>query len=328
MSMKLAAAIVMAMASSVAAFPTAFQFDQDALANDGGGGIPFDGAPRWANHTCEVCHTNAPHLISIALESDHPELFTSGWVPAQQYHLRVQLLNEWAGLQYVANGDDCGQIDETPFKPCDDNGFALELDDATDRTTGAFQQVINNACSTAVPDDPIVAISKSGAAIHEQHNGRTSWDVCWTAPPAGTGNITAYLAVVDGNGGTGSAAFPNDTINDDVAAGAVPLVEAGAQSTNNVGGCNAAGDTGGLGIVVALALFALKRRRKLLIGLLIASSASACVHVRPRQRETLAHRNMTFGPDPAEDELDLHMQESREGSSGGYGSSGGGCGCN
>jgi len=50
--------------------------------------------------------------------------------------------------------------------------------------------------------------------------------------------------------------------------------------------------------------------------------------VRPRQRETLAHRNMTFGPDPAEDELDLHMQESREGSSGGYGSSGGGCGCN
>ena len=320
MQLRLAALIVMATASSAVAFPTAFQFDADALTNDGGGGIPFDGAPRWANHTCEVCHVGAPHLISIALESDHPELFTTGWVPKQQYHLRVRLLNEWAGLQYAANGDSCGQLDAMPFKPCDDNGFSLELDDATDHTTGAFAQVINNACSTAVPDSPIVVISKSGAAIHEQHNGRTTWDVCWTAPAAGT--------VVDGNGGTGKAAFPNDTINDDVAAGAVPLVEAGASSTNNIGGCNAAGDTGGLGIVLALALFALQRRRRLVIGLLIASSASACVHVRPRQRETLAHRNMTFGPDPAEDELDLHMQESREGSSGGYGSSGGGCGCN
>ena len=47
-----------------------------------------------------------------------------------------------------------------------------------------------------------------------------------------------------------------------------------------------------------------------------------------RARETLAKRNMKFAPDPAEDELDLHMQEAREGSSGGYGSSGGGCGCN
>jgi len=55
---------------------------------------------------------------------------------------------------------------------------------------------------------------------------------------------------------------------------------------------------------------------------------AGCVHVRPRQRETLAKKNMKFAPDPVEDELDLHMQESREGSSGGYGSSGGGCGCN
>jgi hypothetical protein len=35
-----------------------------------------------------------------------------------------------------------------------------------------------------------------------------------------------------------------------------------------------------------------------------------------------------FAPDSAEDELDLHMQQSREGSAGGYGSAGGGCGCN
>ncbi len=334
MQLKFVSVIVFTLAALTArasAYPTAFQFDQDPVAGDGGGGIPFDGAPRWTEHTCEVCHTGAPHTISIALESDHPELFTTGWVAKQQYHLRVKLLNEWAGLKYIANGDSCGRISDVPFKPCDDNGFALELDDRTDHPTGTFAQVANNACTTAVPANPIVAISKSGAAIHEQHNGRTTWDVCWTAPASGTGDITAYLAVVDGNGGTGSAGFPNDTIGDDVAAGAVPLTEAGSPSSSNTGGCNATGDSAGIGLVLTFGLLAARRRRTLVIGVLgviVAAAATGCVHVRPRERETLAHRNMTFAPDGAEDELDLHMQESREGSSGGYGSSGGGCGCN
>jgi|GEM_PF-1843761 len=328
MQLKLACVFLIGFTASASAYPNASQFDQDPVKGDGGGGIPFDGAPRWAEHTCEVCHTGAPHMISVALESNHPELFTSGWVANQQYHLRVKLLNEWAGLAYVANGDRCGQIGDVPFKPCDDNGFALELDDRTDHPTGTFAQFAANACTTAVPADPIVAVSKSGAALHEEHNGRTVWDVCWTAPASGTGDITAYVAVVDGNGGTGSAGFPNDTIDDDVAAGAVPLTEAGSSLSSNTGGCSATGDSAGLGLVLALVLLAARRRRTLVIGVLVAVAASGCVHVRPRQRETLAHRNMTFAPDGAEDELDLHMQESREGSSGGYGSSGGGCGCN
>jgi hypothetical protein len=69
-------------------------------------------------------------------------------------------------------------------------------------------------------------------------------------------------------------------------------------------------------------------RRRFAALLALAAFASGCVHVRPRERETLAKRSMKFSPDPLEDELDLHMQEAREGSSGGYGSSGGGCGCN
>jgi uncharacterized protein (TIGR03382 family) len=320
--------IVTALAGPAGAYPSAFQFDQDPVTGDGAGGIAFDGAPRWVGHTCEVCHTGAPHLISIALDSDHPELFTTGWVPGQQYHLRVVLQHEWAGLANVANGDTCGQVGVTPFKPCDDNGFALELDDRSDQPTGAFAQVANHTCTTATPADPIIGISKKGAAINEPHNGRTAWDLCWTAPAEGTGDITAYLAVVDGNGGTGSAGFPNDTIGDDVAAGAVPLTEAGSTSKTNVGGCNATGDSAGLGLVLALLVLVARRRRTLVVGVLVAAAASGCVHVRPRQRATLAHRNMTFAPDGAEDALDLHMQESREGSSGGYGSSGGGCGCN
>lgn len=55
---------------------------------------------------------------------------------------------------------------------------------------------------------------------------------------------------------------------------------------------------------------------------------AGCAPVKPYQRELLAKPIMTFQPDADEDTLDLHMLEAREGSTGGYGSAGGGCGCN
>ena len=58
------------------------------------------------------------------------------------------------------------------------------------------------------------------------------------------------------------------------------------------------------------------------------SLAAGCVGVKPYERELLAKPTMTFQPDPHEDVLDLHMLEAREGAVGGYGSAGGGCGCN
>lgn len=305
------------------AYPTGGQFEQDAVANDGGGGLAFDGSPRLAGHTCDVCHTDPPHEISLRLEADDPTLFTGGYTPGHQYHLRVVMEGEHAGLAY-AHDANCGQIDVTPFQPCDDNGFALEVDDSHGAIAGTFAY-FTTACTATQPADPDVHLMKSGAITHEEHNGKTSWDLCWTAPAAGTGGLTAYLAGVDGNGGTGSAGFPNDTLNDDVASGAVGIAEAGSSSSQNVGGCNAGGDAG---LVLVAAALLLTRRKRIVAGVLAVAASTGCVHVRPRQRETLAHRNMTFGPDPAEDELDLHMQESREGSSGGYGSSGGGCGCN
>ncbi len=68
--------------------------------------------------------------------------------------------------------------------------------------------------------------------------------------------------------------------------------------------------------------------KPLLPWLLALLAASGCVRVKPYERELLAKPTMTFQPDPHEDVLDLHMQEAREGAVGGYGSAGGGCGCN
>jgi hypothetical protein len=72
-------------------------------------------------------------------------------------------------------------------------------------------------------------------------------------------------------------------------------------------------------------------RRVLVVFVLAIATvpwAAGCVRVRPYERELLAKPIMTFQPDPYEDVLDLHMLEAREGAVGGYGSAGGGCGCN
>jgi hypothetical protein len=67
------------------------------------------------------------------------------------------------------------------------------------------------------------------------------------------------------------------------------------------------------------------------IGWLIAFVAligtSACVAVKPYERELLAQPGMSFSPDPGNDSFQ-HALESREGAFGGNGASGGGCGCN
>ena len=318
--------VLLLLAGRAAAFPTGSQFDLDPSKSDGAGGIAFTGAPRWSGHTCAVCHTNAPGLISISLEADRPELFSTGWTPGTQYHLRVVLDHEHAGAQYLAAGDHCGFSVE-PYVPCDENGFAIELDDANGTPQGTLSAFAAGACTAKPPTDADAYVLADGtAAMHNgAHFGMVKWDLCWTAPPAGKGALTAYLAAVDGNGGNGTIAFPNDATGDDVASGAVPIPEAGVGGGETQSGGCAAGDGGAL---VAIAVLAGLRKRRRIAAVLAVVALVGCAHVRPRQRETLAKRKMTFAPDPTEDELDLHMQEAREGSSGGYGSSGGGCGCN
>ena len=53
-----------------------------------------------------------------------------------------------------------------------------------------------------------------------------------------------------------------------------------------------------------------------------------CVAVRPWERDVLADPCMAVTPDPEEAKLEQHLFSYREGSAGGYGDSGGGCGCN
>jgi hypothetical protein len=55
---------------------------------------------------------------------------------------------------------------------------------------------------------------------------------------------------------------------------------------------------------------------------------ASCARVAPWQRETLAKREMRTNPDPVERKLDDRVHSLHEGSIGGAGVGGGGCGCN
>lgn len=72
-------------------------------------------------------------------------------------------------------------------------------------------------------------------------------------------------------------------------------------------------------------------RLKLLLAMLLAVCFSGCAsleRVQPWERETLANPIMQLDPDPLETSLDEHILSTREGSAGGSGVAGGGCGCN
>lgn len=59
----------------------------------------------------------------------------------------------------------------------------------------------------------------------------------------------------------------------------------------------------------------------------VAALASGCVTVKPQERAVLADPSMQFESDPQAAQV-RHAIENREGSYGGAGVTGGGCGCN
>jgi uncharacterized protein DUF4266 len=64
------------------------------------------------------------------------------------------------------------------------------------------------------------------------------------------------------------------------------------------------------------------------LALVILLAQSGCAAVAPYERGILGSRVMQASADPAEAKLDAHVHEYREGSIGGAGVNGGGCGCN
>ena len=66
----------------------------------------------------------------------------------------------------------------------------------------------------------------------------------------------------------------------------------------------------------------------IVLTLLCVASHASCVTVKPQQRAVLADPIMQFDGDPQAAAQLRHAIDNREGSYGGGGVSGGGCGCN
>ena len=62
--------------------------------------------------------------------------------------------------------------------------------------------------------------------------------------------------------------------------------------------------------------------------LLLALGSVGCAELQPWERGELAKTEMAWDPDPMKSALRDHVYFSKEGSSGGASSGGGGCGCN
>jgi hypothetical protein len=69
-------------------------------------------------------------------------------------------------------------------------------------------------------------------------------------------------------------------------------------------------------------------RSALLPLCLVLGAVAGCARVAPHRRETLARRDMVLVSQPAATAGEEHAQAYREGSIGGGGATGGGCGCN
>lgn len=68
--------------------------------------------------------------------------------------------------------------------------------------------------------------------------------------------------------------------------------------------------------------------RRVLVSSLLLALSSGCVSVAPYEREYLASPAMNAELEEGEGEFSSHVFDSREGATGGHGSTGGGCGCN
>jgi hypothetical protein len=242
-------------AAPAAAFEDATQFfvgaePHAATYGASGEGVYFTGAPRFTSLNCSTCHIDGPGIIRLKLGADHPEIFSTGYVPNQTYLFEVELFAESKGLMYNSAGctEPPTKDDHYSYVQCNSNGFALEVDLAggpplAGPNVFCAQAPVNGVCPAPNPaaDETIVGPDGDAVFAERQHptanpgqvlrNDPTDWHLWWTAPPAGSGALTVFIAAVDGNGGSGTVDNDQDPYNDDTVQASFTVQEQGTPST-------------------------------------------------------------------------------------------------
>ena len=279
--------LLIVVAAPAAAFEDATQFfnggePHAATYGASAEGVYFTGAPRYTSLNCSTCHTDGPGLIRLKLGADHPELFTDGYVPNQTYLFEIELFAESKGLMYDSAGctEPPTKNDHYSYVQCNSNSFALEVDLAggpplAGPNVFCAQAPVNGVCPQpdSSVDETIVAPDGDAVFAERQHpavnpgqvlrNDPTDWHLWWTAPPAGSGALTVYVAAVDGNGGSGTVDNDQDPYNDDTVQASFTLKEQGtASAPATTAGCAVPGPGASLDALFAVAAALLLSRRR------------------------------------------------------------------
>jgi len=130
-------------------------------------GSPGDGA------NCTACHAGNTQTASNWITSNIP---SSGYTPGSTY--TITLTGTHSGVAKF--------------------GFELTAEDASNAKVGTF--IITNSTETEFTNANH-AVTHTGNGVNPSNNSK-SWSFDWTAPAAGTGDITFYasLNAADGNG--------------------------------------------------------------------------------------------------------------------------------
>jgi hypothetical protein len=159
------------------AFHTGKRFE-DSPGSGGAGRIYYTGRPSQRGWDCAMCHTQPAGKIWIELDVDSDELKrTRRYRPATKYRFTVSMRGEHRGLGAGISNH---------------NGMALELVDGA----GIYAGVVGGFDANEIysPGKAVLATGGSQAA-------RSQWSFEWTSPKQpGTGTVSLYLGVVDGNG--------------------------------------------------------------------------------------------------------------------------------
>ncbi|HEX2678245.1 MAG TPA: hypothetical protein VHM19_16435 [Polyangiales bacterium] len=189
----------------------------------GGNGYYYTGGIGDSGMTCSGCHINAKHKISVRIDSNPLWEKAEGGIaykPGQVYDIVVNLVGE-----HLGDGKD-------------NNGMTLTIENDLGQVAGVFQDSLgqysntdychNNTLPDTLMTEPAydqttLIVGDCRAVISLEHptnaKARKAWAMRWQAPKAGTGPVTLFVGVVDGDQPGSSS------LNDDVAEGKQVLQE-------------------------------------------------------------------------------------------------------
>lgn len=219
----LVAASVVLPAAAALAFPFGKSWHDRSDGNQsnggraGAGGIYGMGSATDFNITCAHCHTGGQGIIGATITPSPAWLKVNNadaYKPGQKYAITVTMTGEHLGLNQAMNNL---------------NGFALTVEDQGGKVKGVFESdtappVSSANCQKTYPmSDPATGTTYVYGDCHGvifiPRANIVTWNLSWTAPAAGSGPLTLFYGVVDGD------THGESSLKDDVKMGSIKLVE-------------------------------------------------------------------------------------------------------